>query len=213
MKFISYFFILFTFYLLPFTLVSCGKSDIIAPPENIKIPTLKNYKIGIDDAIKVSVWRNAALSTSVVVRPDARISVPLVGELKVVGLTPIELSKIIRKKLSKYIKEPHVTVIMSGVSSHEYLSRIRIIGEVGGPASLPFRKDMTVLDLVLQSGGVTDFAAANKTKLHREMIDKNGKKIVKDYIIRLDDILTKGNFETNYKLYPNDIIMVPKRLF
>ena len=167
-----------------------------------------HYKIGVGDNVRVHVWRNADLSTSVPVRPDGYISMPLLGDIKARGLKPTELAEDIRKKLSSYLRDPRVSVIMQGLSSNEYINRVRVTGAVNRPTSIPFREGMTVLDLILDTGGVSQFASPNKTKIFRK---NNGKSEVLK--VRLNDILEKADLKTNYAIIPGDVITVPERLF
>lgn len=166
------------------------------------------YKIGVDDGLQITVWRNPDLSTTVPVRPDGKISVPLVGDVQAGGLTPEEVAAHIKQKLAYYIRDPNVTVIVANLRSHEFLSRIRVTGAVRTPISMQYRAGMTVLDAVLEAGGVNDFAAPNRTKLYRK-----GKTKTEVFDIELGDILYKGKLETNYELKAGDIITVPERLF
>lgn len=169
---------------------------------------VETFRIGVDDGLQISVWRNPELSVSVPVRPDGKISAPLVGDVQAGGLTPQELADSIKQKLSAYIREPNVTVIVTGVRSAEYLNRVRLTGAVRAPRSMPYRRGMTVLDAVLEVGGVNDFAAPNRTKLYRKV---EGKAEVFD--IELGDILNGGKLETNVTLQPGDVIVVPERIF
>lgn len=167
-----------------------------------------SYRIGVDDRLQVSVWRNPELSVTVPVRPDGKISVPLIGDVAAGGLTPEEVSDQIRQKLAVYIREPHVSVIVTELRSHEFLSRVRVTGAVRTPRSLPFRQGMTVLDAVLESGGLNDFAAPRGTRLYRKLAAKT-----EVYEIDLSDILDKGRLETNLLLRPGDVLTVPERIF
>lgn len=166
------------------------------------------YRIGVDDVVQVSVWRNPDLSISVPVRPDGMISVPLIGDVQAGGKTSTEVAEAIRQKLSQYIRDPNVAVILTSLQSHAYLSRIRITGAVRAPRSLPYRQGMTVLDAVLEAGGVNDFAAPNRTKLYRKINDRT-----EVLNIDLGDVLNKGQLETNVRLVPGDVITVPERIF
>jgi polysaccharide export outer membrane protein len=168
----------------------------------------ETYRIGPDDRLQVNVWRNPDLSVAVPVRPDGMISVPLVGDVLAGGRTPAEVSAAVEEKLGRYVKEPQVTVIVTELHSHEFISRIRITGAVTTPASLPFRQGMTVLDAVLEAGGATDFAAMDRARLYR----KNGSK-TEVIPIALGKILGRGDLQTNVYLMPGDIISVPERLF
>jgi polysaccharide biosynthesis/export protein len=166
------------------------------------------YRIGPDDQLQVNVWRNPDLSVSVPVRPDGMISVPLIGDVKAGGQTPQQVSESIRQRLTEYLREPQVTVIVTELRSHEFISRIRVTGAVGAPMSLPYRQGMTVLDAVLQAGGVTEFAAADRAKLYRRQGESTN---IMD--VRLGRILSRGDLQTNVYLQPGDIISVPERLF
>ena len=158
--------------------------------------------------MQVNVWKNPDLSVTVPVRPDGKISVPLIGDVIAGGKEPMQVAKEVKKSLSKYIREPQVAVILTSLQSHEFISRVRITGAVVSPSSLPFRQGMTVLDAMLQAGGTNDFAAANKARLYRKESEQTAQ-----YDIYLDDILHSGQLETNYTLLPGDIITVPERLF
>lgn len=166
------------------------------------------YHIGVDDRIQVTVWRNPELSVTVPVRPDGMISVPLIGDVQAGGKTPEEVAAVIKQKLTSYIREPSVAVIVVELRSHEFLSRVRVTGAVRTPKSMPYRQGMTVLDAVLEAGGLNEFASANRSKLYRK---GNGKTVV--YDIELGGILNKGQLETNMNLQPGDVVTVPERLF
>lgn len=166
------------------------------------------YKIGIGDNLAVSVWKNPDLSVTIPVRPDGMISVPLVGDVAAAGKEPAELAKIITTKLENYVRNPQVTVVVTGAVSSEFLHRVRVTGAVQNPSSLPFQKGMTIMDVVLVSGGLTQFASANDSKLYRTTPE--GTKV---YPVRLKDILDKGDIKTNYPLLPGDIVTIPEKLF
>lgn len=169
----------------------------------------KDYIIGVNDTIQVSVWRNQDLSVTVSVRPDGKISAPLVGDVVAAGRTPMQLGGDITKKLGTYIRNPQVSIIMAGLSSHEYLTRVRVTGAVVNPSSVSHQKGMTLLDLILDAGGVNDFAAANRTVVYRT--DEKGQtKAVK---VNLADILKKGKLEDNIILQPGDVVTVPESFF
>jgi len=167
-----------------------------------------NYRIGVDDRVQIVVWRNPELSVTAPVRPDGKISVPIIGDVEAGGRTPSEVSEIIKKRLSEYVRDPNVAVILTELRSHEFLSRVRVTGAVRTPRSMPHRQGMTVLDAVLEAGGVNDFASPNGTKLYRKVKDKTA-------VLEVDlgDILKKGRLETNYPLKPGDVVTVPERLF
>ncbi|KLD64159.1 sugar ABC transporter substrate-binding protein [Dyella japonica DSM 16301] len=170
---------------------------------------VSTYKIGVDDQLQVTVWQNPDLSVSVPVRPDGKITVPLIGDVMAGGKTPEEVAAEIKDKLQSYVRDPQVAVILTALRSHEYLSRVRVTGAVRTPVSIPYRQGMTVLDAVLAAGGTTEFAAPDRTELYRE--DKNG--VTTPYAVRLDNVLQKGDLATNYPVQPGDVVTVPMRAF
>ena len=190
-------------------LLGCGSAPGIAEkPEALDLAESETYRIGVGDQLTVGVWKNAELSVAVPVRPDGKISVPLAGDVLAAGRSTDELSEEISSVLGQYIRSPKVTVIVTNPVSADFLRRVRIVGAVNAPQSIGHRQGMTVLDLVLQAGGVTPFAAANKTKLYRKVSSK-----VKVYPVYLKDILEKGDLESNFTLMPSDVITVPERVF
>ena len=179
-----------------------------APKINPQAQAVTAYRIGVDDEVKVSVWQNPGLDVSVPVRPDGKISVPLVGDVEAGGRTPEEVAAEIQEKLKTFVRDPQVTVILTQLRSHEYLSRVRVTGAVRTPVSVPYRQGMTVLDAVLAAGGTNEFAAADNTELYRKEGDTT-----RAYAVRLDRILQKGDLATNYPVQPGDVITVPERAF
>jgi polysaccharide biosynthesis/export protein len=163
------------------------------------------YRIGVADNLKIDVYRNTDLSVTVTVRPDGKITVPVAGDVSVGGKTPEEVSKVIAAALAEYVRDPIVTTTVVGMGSNEYLSRVRVTGAVGTPSSIPYRNGMTVLDVILQCGGVNQFASPGKTILYRA----SGERLE----VRLDRLLEGGDMSTNYAVRPGDIITVPERLF
>lgn len=188
-------------------LTACSSVPVEAPPL-ADTGVAAEYRIGVGDSIEVNVWRNPELSRSVQVRPDGKISMPLVGDIAAADLTTGQLSQSITTILSSYVKSPQVAVIVGNSSSSDFQRRVRVTGAVKSPQSLPYRDGMTVLDLVLIAGGPSEFASANKAKLYRKV---NGE--IKVYPIKLDDLINSGEVETNYTLQPSDIVTVPERSF
>jgi polysaccharide export outer membrane protein len=194
--------------------MASGCANMSAPPEltpNASQPTVSeggDYHIGVDDRVQVTVWRNPELSINVPVRPDGKISVPIIGDVAAGGYTPAEVADTIRKRLAEYIREPNVAVILTDLRSHEFLTRVRVTGAVRTPRSMPHRQGMTVLDAVLEAGGVNEFASPNRTTLYRKTKGKT-----EAFDIELGDILKKGRLESNVLLKPGDVITVPERLF
>lgn len=192
-----------------FLLVACSSNKPQSGPEfDNAASLLAEYRIGVGDALQISVWRNPELSLSVPVRPDGKISMPLIGDIMAAGATAPGLSDVIVKSLSSYVKNPQVTVIITNPSSSDFQRRVRITGAVESPQSIAYREGMTVLDLVLLAGGPSEFASANRAKLYRNV---NGQ--VKVYKIKLDDLINDGDLTTNYSLQPSDIVSVPERVF
>lgn len=179
------------------------------PPPAAKTTAVAHYHIGVDDQLQVSVWNNPELSVSVPVRPDGKITVPLIGDVQAGGETPEQVAATIQGKLKAYVRDPQVAVILTQLRSHEYLARIRVTGAVRTPVSLPYRQGMTVLDVVLAAGGVTEFAAPDRTVLYRRAGDGANQA----YAVRLGKILNDGDLATNYPLQPGDVITVPQRSF
>ncbi len=187
-------------------LAACATST--APPPaapNSEPEFADEYRIGVGDSLNVNVWRNADLSIVVPVRPDGKISVPLAGDVDVGNKTPEEVSATITERLAVYIRDPYVTVIVTDMGSEQYRNRVRVTGAVNNPVSLPYRQGMTVLDLVLEAGGVTEFANAGKARLYRE----SGENVA----LHLDRILKRGDMSTNFSLRKGDTITIPERAF
>lgn len=189
-------------------LTACGSPKLEVPPEVTQEPVAPEYRIGIGDSLQINVWGNAELSTAVPVRPDGKISIQLVGDVQASGLTAKELSVSLAKGLEQFVRNPQVTVTVTNPTSSDFIQRVRVTGAVNKPVSLPYRKGMTVLDVVLEAGNLTQFADGNNAKLYRETPEG-----VKAYPVLLDDLVNKGQMQTNYKLYPSDVITVPERVF
>lgn len=179
-----------------------------APPPNVSTPAAEfsdAYRIGVGDTLAVNVWRNEDLSIEVPVRPDGKISVPLGGDVDVGNRTPEEVGEAITERLSKYIRDPFVTVIVTDMGSNQYRSRVRVTGAVESPLSAPYRQGMTVLDAVLEAGGLSEFANPSKATLYRA----NGERVAID----LRGILQQGDMSSNVSLMPGDVVTVPERSF
>lgn len=165
------------------------------------------YHIGPLDSLQIFVWRNPDLSTSVTVRPDGRISVPLIEDLEVTGKTPTQVARDIEKALGVFVQDPIVTVIMGGFVG-PFQDQIRVVGEAGRPQALPYRDAMTLLDVMIQVGGVTDFAAGNRATITRVVDGKQ-----QQFRVRLDDLIRDGDISANVKVLPGDILMIPEAWF
>ena len=165
-----------------------------------------SYVIGAGDSLNIIVWRNPELSLSVPVRPDGKVSAPLVDELVAQGKTPPELARDIEKKLSTYVRDPVVTVIVTGFVG-PYSEQIRVVGEAARPLFLPFKQKMTLLDVMIAVGGLTDFADGNRAIIQRTS-DGN-----KQYAVRLKDLIKRGDLSANVEMRPGDILIIPQTLF
>ena len=169
----------------------------------------EEYVIGPLDQLTVHVWRNDELGASVQVRPDGRITTPLVADMPAVGKTPTMLAEDIRLHLSQYIAEPLVTVIVNQFAG-TFSQQVRIVGATEKPASLPYRANMTLLDAMIAVGGLSEFASGNRAKLVR--FDKSvGTQ--REYALQLGDLLKKGKSEANVMLMPGDVIIIPESMF
>jgi len=170
----------------------------------------EDYIIGPLDELTINVWRNPELSAEKIqVRPDGRITTPLVNDMPAVGKTPAMLSQDIRLQLSQYIEDPLVSVIVTNFSG-TFSQQVRIIGATEKPASIPYRANMTVLDAMIAVGGLSEFAAGNKAKLIR--FDKQAGR-QREYALRLGDLLKKGESKANVMLQPGDVIIIPESMF
>jgi polysaccharide export outer membrane protein len=164
------------------------------------------YKIGPLDNVNVTVWRNPELSMSVTVRPDGKISAPLIEDLPALGKDPTTLARDIEKVLSKYVRDPIVTVIVGGFVG-PYPEQIRVVGEAAKPQAIPYRQGMTILDLMIVVGGITDFADGNKATILRT--SEGGRQ----YSVRLKDLLKRGDITANVDIKPGDILLIPQSWF
>ena len=162
-----------------------------------------SYVIGPGDQLQVFVWRNPELSTTVPVRPDGKISTPLVNDVVAVGKSPAQLSKDIEVVLGEYIRSPQVSVIV--LQARSAFSEVRVVGEVVRPQAVPYRSGMTVLDVVLAVGGLNPYAAGNRAKLIRK---DNGANT--EIRVKLEDLLNDGDMNQNVPVKPGDVLVVPQ---
>ncbi|HWY63686.1 MAG TPA: XrtA/PEP-CTERM system exopolysaccharide export protein [Rhizomicrobium sp.] len=173
-----------------------------APPSDTS-----KYIIGPGDTLQISVWHNPELSTTAPVRPDGRISTPLVTDVVAAGRTSEELGHDIEARLKKYVSDPLVTVIVSSFIG-PYNQQVRIVGEATTPKALPYLAHMTVLDAMISVGGLTPYASGNRAKLVRRV---NGKEV--ETTLRISDLLKSGDLSANAELQPGDIIIIPQSFF
>ncbi len=177
--------------------------DLNTPVSN----RVSEYLIGAGDLLNVFVWRNKEISITVPVRPDGRISTPLVEDMVAVGKTPTRLARDIEKRISKYIRNPQVTVIVTNFVG-SLKQQIRVIGQATRPQSLPYRRQLTLLDVMIQVGGLTDFAAGNDAKIIRKINDVNT-----TIPARLNDLIKSGDISANIVMHPGDILIIPESWF
>ncbi len=168
---------------------------------------VSEYLIGAGDQLNVFVWRNSEISITVPVRPDGRISTPLVEDMIAVGKTPTRLARDIEKRISKYIRNPQVTVIVTNFVG-SLRQQIRVIGQATRPQSLPYRKQLTLLDVMIQVGGLTEFASGNNAKIIRKINGANT-----EIPARLNDLIKSGDISANRVMHPGDILIIPESWF
>ncbi|MEJ2609636.1 MAG: polysaccharide export protein [Candidatus Thiodiazotropha sp.] len=165
------------------------------------------YLIGPGDTLNIFVWGDSELTTDVVVRPDGLITTPLVEDLQASGQTPTELARKLEAKLSKFVKNPKVTVSVRQFVGR-YTEQVRVVGQASQPQSVPYREGMTLLDVVIEVGGLTEFASGNRATVVRKL---NGK--TTQYRVRLDDLIRDGDITANVKMMPGDVLIIPETWF
>lgn len=178
-------------------------ADVVAPAHS---KVTNDYIIGPGDALQVFVWRNPELTTTIPVRPDGKISTPLVEDMVAVGKSPSQLARDIEKVLGEYVRSPQVNVIVTQPASA--FSQIRVIGQVTRPGPVAYRDGLTVLDAVLASGGLGPFAAGNRAKVVRV---ENGK--TREIKVKLSSLVNDGDMRQNIALRPGDVIVIPESRF
>jgi polysaccharide biosynthesis/export protein len=192
------------FSLVAMALLGCATPYPPAPP--LASSPDYNYVIGPGDTVNISVWRNPELSMTVPVRPDGKITGPLVEDLPVIGKDSTTIAREMEKVLSKYVRDPIVTVIVTGFVG-PYNEQIRIIGEAARPQALPYRQKMTLLDVMIAVGGITDFADGNAASILRT---SEG---TRQYNVRLKDLLRRGDVSANVEMKPGDVLVIPQSWF
>jgi polysaccharide export outer membrane protein len=197
--------------LLTLLMSACGSfgsfmSPKLPPAAAVASSADYNYVIGAGDNLNIIVWRNPELSLSVPVRPDGKLSAPLVDELVVQGKTSTEVARDIEKKLATFVRDPVVTVIVTGFVG-PYSEQIRVVGEAAKPQFLPYKQKMTVLDVMIAVGGLTDFADGNGATILRSSEGN------KQYSVRLKDLIKRGDVSANVEMRPGDILIIPQSFF
>ena len=179
-----------------------ASADAAAPASD----SANQYLIGPGDQLQVFVWRNPELSTTVPVRPDGKISTPLVENMTAVGKTPSQLARDMETVLAEFVRSPKVNIIVTTPVSA--FSQVKVVGQVARPQALAYREGMTVLDVVLAVGGLDEFASGNRAKIVRL---EDGKQ--KELRVRLGDLLNKGDMKQNVNMKPGDVLVVPQSMF
>lgn len=176
-------------------------------PETAKDTHSRNYIIGPGDMLKIVVWHNPEISEAVPVRPDGKISTPLVEDMVAAGKTPSQLARNLEKSLSRYIQDPIVTVVVT-VFNGPYDQQIRVIGQAAKPQALQYRDNMTLMDVMIAVGGITEFASGNRATIVRKVHGKETQ-----FSVRLDDLMKDGDISANVPMQPGDILIIPESYF
>lgn len=185
----------------------CATGPTYPPLPSIALDESPDYLIGPGDTVNIFVWGLPELSSSVPVRPDGKITTPLIEDVPASGLTPTELARDMEEVLSTYVLDPVVTVIVTGFVG-PYSQQVRVVGEATNPRGVPYRENMTALDLMIEVGGLTDFAAGNRASIIRKVSGKP-----KQFSVRLDDLIKRGKIEENVYMLPGDILIIPETWF
>ena len=189
-----------------FFLSGCASTEPAAQ-DSAPPPLSTDYLIGPGDNLQIFVWQNPDLSVSLPVRPDGKISMPLVEDLQAVGKTPTQLSRDIEAELSKYVKTPHVNIIVTGFVG-TFGAQIRVVGKAAQPSALSYRRDMTLLDVMIEVGGLAEGAAGNRARIVRRYGGRP-----REIKVRIDDLLNKGKISANVKMMPGDVLIIPESRF
>jgi len=188
-------------------LAGCASFGSQHPPAPVSASAQDySYIIGAGDSLSIQVWRNPELSMSVPVRPDGKIAAPLVDEIVVQGKTSVQVARDVEKQLGKYVRDPVVTVIVTSFVG-PYSEQIRVVGEAARPQFLPFKLKMSLLDVMIAVGGLTDFAAGNSATILRTAEGNQ------QYSVRLKDLIKRGDVSANVEMRPGDILIIPQSLF
>lgn len=186
-------------------LAGCASPGTPAPAE--AAGPAPDYRIGPGDNINIIVWRNPEVSQAVPVRPDGKITTPLVEDLPAAGKTATALARDIEQALAKYIQQPVVSVVVTNFVGN-YSEQIRVIGQATKPQALAYKRDMSLMDVLIAVGGVTEFAAGNRASIVR-MVDGKQQK----FAVRLDDLIKNGDVSANVAMRPGDVLIIPESYF
>lgn len=191
--------------LVPLAFTACSSSPYPAAPTQAYSDDY-NYILGPGDSVNIVVWRNPEISSTVTIRPDGKITGTLFEDLPAAGRDPTTLAREIEQVLSKYIRDPIVTVIVAG-GIGPYSEQIRVIGEAAKPQALAYKQKMTLLDVMIAVGGITDFAAGNRATILRTAEGN------KQYSVRIDDLIKRGDVSANVEMRPGDVLIIPQSWF
>jgi polysaccharide biosynthesis/export protein len=185
---------------------ACGGTTV-TPATPVNYDPSPDYFIGPLDTLTIFVWRNPELSQNVPVRPDGRISIPLVQDLPAAGKTPTQLASDIETQLKKFVQDPIVTVIVTSFNG-PYSRQVRVVGEAAHPQAIAYRDNMTLLDVMIASGGLTLYAAGNRSTIVRTVGDKETA-----FRVRIADLIKDGDVSANVQMLPGDVLIIPQSWF
>jgi polysaccharide export outer membrane protein len=185
----------------------CGGGQSLPPATAVSYDPSPDYFIGPLDNLSIFVWRNPELSQTVPVRPDGRISIPLVQDLVATGKTPTQLGRDIEEQLKKFVQDPIVTVIVTAFNG-PYSRQVRVVGEAAHPQAIPYRDNMTLLDVMIESGGLTLYASGNRSTIVRTVGDKETA-----FRVRISDLIKDGDVSANVQMLPGDVLIIPQAWF
>jgi polysaccharide export outer membrane protein len=190
-------------------LSACSSTPEVSPTalDQLRAGPGPDYIIGPGDSLQIFVWRNPELSTTIPVRPDGRISTPLVEDVQAIGKTPTALARDLENVLKQYVQEPIVNVIVQSFVG-PFGQQVRVVGEAARPQAIAYRANMSVLDVMIAVGGLTRFAAGNRAIIYRTIEGKD-----ESQRVRLDDLLKDGDVSANIKVLPGDVVIIPQSWF
>lgn len=188
-------------------ITGCATNPPIVDQEPRELGEVPNYRIGPGDVIEIFVWRNPELTISLPVRPDGKISTPLVEDMQAANKTPTQLARDIEAALATYVKSPVVTVMVTGFAG-PFADQVRVVGEAASPQALSYRENMSVLDVMIAVGGLTEYADGNRASIVR-MVDGEERQ----FRVRLYDLVKRGDISANVQMLPGDILIIPETVF
>lgn len=188
-------------------LAACAGGSELPAASMAEAAPSSTYRIGPKDMLRIVVWQNPGLSDTVPVRPDGRVSIPLLDDVEAINKTPAELAREIEKKLGAFVQDPLVTIVVTEFAAPP-TQQVRVIGSVTKPSAIPFRANMTLLDVMIEVEGLTEFASGNQSSLVR-MVDGEQKR----FRVRVSDLVRDGDVTANVVMLPGDVLMVPESFF